>query len=359
MTFFRTMTKYGVALSVAFGAGSYLLSDLAASAPALIEQWYSRGLYQAVRWGFDHTLGLLPVPAFYVFWAAVGVWWGRRWYLRPKHQQLAYWLGTLVVFSGVTWGAFYWLWGYNYRRVPLVEQMGIELVPIVTAALWKELNYETKVLDSLRTLLKGADTMAINDDRFWPKQAEDTVRQSVVRFLEEQGYPSAARVRGRKIFPAGLLEGFNAAGLYWPFVGEGNIDAGLHPLQQLPVMAHEMAHGYGFGDEGTCNFIAYLAGVQSGNLYFAYCSHLSYWRTLAPHCYRSDSVRYNTTFRPFLPAGIRQDVRAVVAQSDRYAAFFPQFSYLFYDQYLRSQGVQSGMASYNEVIQMVYSWRKY
>ncbi|MCB0582976.1 MAG: DUF3810 family protein, partial [Phaeodactylibacter sp.] len=70
-------------------------------------------------------------------------------------------------------------------------------------------------------------------------------------------------------------------GLYFPFTGEGHIDAGLHPLQKPYVMAHELAHGYGFGDEGTCNFLGYLACIGSDDPVIAYIGHLNYWRTLA------------------------------------------------------------------------------
>ncbi|HMX42025.1 MAG TPA: DUF3810 family protein, partial [Saprospiraceae bacterium] len=151
---------------------------------------------------------------------------------------------------------------------------------------------------------------------------------------------------------------FGTAGIYWPFVGQGNLEAGLHPLRQLPVMAHEMSHGYGFTDEGECNFIEYAACHDHPNAYIAYGVHLDYWHTVAAECLRNYPARYETDFRPHIPAGIRQDERAIRRQHSRFREIAPAMRYQVYDAYLRSQGVRTGMQSYDEVLMLVQAWRR-
>jgi hypothetical protein len=344
-------------LFILFGLFSWLLSLWGKQHHDFVEQYYSRSFYQGIRFILDHTFGLLPFASFYFFWIGIIYYWFILIKKRPKIQGLgkaiAYWSLKIVSFVSIILGLFYWIWGFNYQRKSVAETLNLNPVPLDTAALWDELRIETKACDSLRFILMKNDTNALNDERFFLKNTEDSLRQAVQNWLSKHNYLAKSKVRGRILYPKGLLFGFGAAGLYWPFVGEGNIDAGLHPLQKLPTMAHEMSHGYGFGDEGTCNFIAYAACYQYSNPYIAYSNRLSYWRTVAANCRQSDPERYMKTFYPFIPAGIRQDVRAIHQQMDKYDEFFPKIRYQVYDSYLKSQGIEVGMLNYDEVMMLV------
>lgn len=348
-------------LWAAFGLGTWLLSLWAHQQPDFVEQWYSRGFFQAVRCGLDWTLGLLPFPAFYLFWAWVVAYWVWAVRRRPRfiflREKAVFWTLRVFGFAGMLLGLFFWMWGFNYARPTLTEHLGLQLMPLDSAALWQELHAETRTLDSLRTLLVGTDTNALNDKRFWPSQAEDTVRAAVEKWLASEGYPVLGRVRAHPIRPEGTLFQFGTAGIYWPFVGQGNLEAGLHPLRQLPVMAHEMSHGYGFCDEGECNFIEYAACCEHPNAYIAYCVHLDYWHTVARECLKNNTLHYETHYRNTIPAGIRQDERAIRRQHNKFQEIAPAVRYQVYDAYLKSQGVATGMQSYEEVLMLVRAWR--
>jgi len=339
-----------------------LLSTLAHRFPDLVEQWYSRGLFQVIRYVFDWSVGRLPVPSFYLFWLGILAFWillyGNRPALRGFWPKLRYWLVRLAGFAGLLTGLFFWLWGFNYARVPLATQLGLDVQALDSTALWQELRSETRALDSLRTLLAGNDTTALNDTRFWPPQAEDTVRAAVEKWLAAEHFPVGGRVRGRFIYPQGLLFKFGASGIYWPFSGEGNLEAGLHPLRKLPSMAHEMSHGYGFTDEGVCNFIAYAACSEHPNAYIAYCARLDYWNTLAGACRMNDGERYKNQYYGLIPAGILADERAIRAQHRKFRELAPDIRYQVYDSYLKSQGIAAGMLNYEEVLMLVGAWRR-
>jgi Protein of unknown function (DUF3810) len=352
----------GVGIALLFGGATGVLSRIGHMHPLWIEQWYSRGFFQILRIAWDNSIGRLPFPAFYLFWGVVLAYWVWRVWRSPAQRgwlhRVRYWILQLLAFSAVIFGLFYWMWGFNYSRLPIARQLGLQPVPLDTAALWDELRLETKVLDSLRVQLTGSDTTALTASAYRPAHMEDTVRVAVTRWLLRHHFPANGRVRARLLTPQGVLLAFGASGLYWPFGAEGNVDAGLHPLQYAPVMAHEMAHGYGFGDEGICNFIAYASGYQHPNPYIAYATRLTYWRTVAANCRKADRNRYNTTFRPFIPAGIRQDVRAIETQMDQFPELLPSVRYQVYDTYLKSQGINAGMLNYSEVIMLVRAMRQ-
>jgi hypothetical protein len=361
MKFLKNLSRYNY--WAIFGLGTLLLNLLAHQFPEFVEAWYSRGLFQWIRQGFDWTTGQLPFPSFYLFWAGVVVFWVLMFRWRPRQvtwkPKLKFWLSRGFGFVGLLVGLFFWLWAFNYARIPLEKQLGLDVQPLDSTALWQELRFETRALDSLRKVLVGNDTNALNDQRFWPTHTEDTIREAVEKWLASENFPVTGRVRGRFIYPEGTLFKFGASGIYWPFIGEGNLEAGMHPLRKLPSMAHEMSHGYGFTDEGVCNFIAYVACAQHANPYLAYCGRLDYWETVAQACLESDPERYLSQYKPFIPKGIVADVHAIRAQHRKFKELAPQVRYQVYDSYLKAQGIASGMLNYEEVLMLVRAWRKH
>jgi hypothetical protein len=185
---------------------------------------------------------------------------------------------------------------------------------------------------------------------------EEIMRENLVEALKEYDYPTPGKVRGWKLFPKGLLMRLGATGIYIPYVGQGHIDPGLHPLAQPPTMAHELAHGYGFGDEGTCNFWGYLACEKSNDPTIRYAGLLEYWREVAG-LYNQRNPEAYQSFRETLPKGMIADVRAIREAMDRYPSFFPQFNRAFYDAFLKSQGVEEGVGSYSRVVSLVIALR--
>lgn len=344
-----------------FGVCTLLLNAWAHHYPEWVEQWYSRGLFQGVRLLMDGSFGRLPFPAFYLFWIVVLFFWISGYKNRPVMNgwlsKSWYWLAKFLGFAGLLIGLFFWLWGFNYARIPLKDQLGLEVQALDSTILWQDLRAETRLLDSLRTSLTGADTNAINDTRFWPPHAEDTIRAALTTFLSSAHFPVTGRVRARFIYPEGTLFKFGASGIYWPFIGEGNLEAGMHPLRKLPAMAHEMSHGYGFSDEGVCNFLAFLACTQQSNPYIAYCARLDYWNTLAGACLDTDPQRYDRSFRPHIPKGIVADLHAIRDQNRKFKELAPAIRYQVYDSYLKAQGISSGMLNYDEVLMLVRAWR--
>ena len=361
-TTFGTLKKLSPSgIGILFGLLTLLLNTWAHHHPFFIENWYTRGLFQIIRRSLDWTTGLLPFPSFYLFWAGVLLFWIWLYCRRPRTGsfwlKVRFWLARFAGFAGLLVGLFFWMWGFNYARIPFEKQLGLDVQPVDSTELWRELRVETFAVDSLRHVLVGNDTTALNDKRLWPFCAEDTVRAAVEKWMASEGFPVGGRVRGRFIYPEGTLFKFGAAGIYWPFVGEGNVEGGLHPLRKLPAMAHEMSHGYGFCDEGVCNFIAYIACSEQSNTYLAYCARLDYWNTLAHACRRSDPERFEREFLPGIPTGILADEEAIRVQNDKFQELAPDVRYAVYDSYLKAQGVGAGMLSYEEVVMLVRAWR--
>ena len=277
--------------------------------------------------------------------------------IRKKAFSFSRSLRRFIGFIGGLTFFFFLLWGFNYNRLPVEEQLSLEIAPLSLTELKKEIELETKELIELRSLVPAlSDSMPLERDHF-PADLEVHLRENLSKTLGQYKYPNSGFVRGRLLKPKGIFLRFSSAGLYWPFVGEGNIDSGLHPIQWPYVMSHEMAHGFGFADEGTCNFWAYLSCSSSPHPAVAYAGHLSYWRSLAIQYLRYEPKAY-AAFRNNLPAGIIADLNAINQEMEKYPDFAPNLQPSFYDAYLKAQGIPEGMLNYTRVIMLVHAWRK-
>jgi len=310
----------------------------------------------------DYSIAFLPFPALYLVGAALLLWVPyrlRAWWLASYSTAWNKGAALLLSIGGFLGGVLFFfllLWGYNYSRVPLEDQLGLDLKPLHVEQLWVELREEGEQLKVLRRELPGLRTEAIGEAAL-PTDLEDRLREALENWLEEQGFPTVGQVRVKPIFPKGIFLRFSSAGLYFPWTGEGQYDAGLHPLQKISVLAHELGHGYGFGDEGSCNFLSYVACTSSDDPLIAYAGHLDHWRTLAIQYRRYAPEKY-LDYRKSLPLGVQADLDAINETLLRYPDIMPAFRYRAYDAYLKAQGIEEGMKNYSRVVMLVSAWRE-
>ncbi len=339
---------------IILGAITLLIRWVLGAFPGFVEQFYSRALFSVIRGIFDYTVTRLPFPLFHLLALVLLVWLvstivkaikrKRSWKQRLGNTAL-----SLLAFVSGFIVLFMWLWGFNYARIPLETQLNLKPHPLSTEEIKTAFIERTILLDSLRR------NLTLNDEALEPNlpvKLEDDMRVLLESALRENGYTAPGNVRARQIFPKGTLRRFSSAGIYIPFIGEGNIDGSLHPLSQPFTIAHEMAHGYGHGDEGTCNFWAYLACKRSDDPYIRYAGEYSYWRYLRSALRGLDREAYNELEAQF-SSGILNDLKSLKKSWAEYPAFFQAFHDWAYDGYLKSQGVSEGLKSYSRVVMLV------
>lgn len=353
---------YPAYLWITLGLLSVALKTITLSSPAWIEQYYSRGFYLWVRNSFDYTTSLLPFPAIYLFFGIVFLAMARelqqlRYHLRNDSFSFSCSLRKTAGFIGGLVFFFFLLWGLNYNRLPVEDHLGLQLQPLDFREIQTELELETKALIALRPLIAESSPTTPLERGHFPTDLEIHLRENLAKTLANYQYPHQSQVRGRLLHPKGVFLRFSSAGLYFPFVGEGQIDAGLYPIQWPYVMSHEMAHGFGFADEGSCNFWAYLSCTSSPHPAVAYAGHLSYWRSLAIQYQRYEPEQY-LAFRQKLPAGIQADLDRINKEMEKYPDFAPRLQPGMYHAYLKAQGIPEGLLNYKRVIMLVHAWRR-
>lgn len=337
-----------------------LLRWLGGFFPDVVEKLYAQGLFLGIRAVFDYTAGLIPVPMFYVFFIALLFSLGKNlkaFFLvqRPLRERVQRLGNHLLKSISILIVWFLGIWGFNYARIPIEEKLELTIKPLPIQTIKAETQWVTRKTLEFRKLVVGEDTAALTD-ALLPQDLEAEMRKNLKSVLEELGYVAFGNVRARELYP-GLLLRWKTAGVYWFFVGEGNIDGGLHPLQKPFTMAHEMAHGYGFGDEGTCNFLAYLACLRSSRACIKYAGMLSYWRYMAgEYRYRLPN-EFETFKNEYLSAGMANDLQAIYDNQKKYPSWMDGIRDAAYDTYLKSQGISDGLENYSRVVLLVTAWK--
>jgi Protein of unknown function (DUF3810) len=365
-----------------------VLRVLFSSFPSLTERCYSRTLFVAYRWVWDSSFGQSPVALVYVFLVLPFVWWlGRMVYFFIKKQKNtgtnivenvvektpAQWLFGFLsgIFSVIVYiiGSFLLFWGYNYCRIPFETQINIKiedsldlavlrteakLITVECAAIRDSLTAQKGVI-KIKNKARNAKKAVQIDFDF--DSLETETRANLEAVLSDLNFPTGGAVRGRLLYPAGILLRNNTAGVYLPWTGEGHLDSGLHPLQIPFTLAHEMSHGYGFTDEGVCNFLAYLACERSQNPFIKYSGRLSHWRYVFSALHKKNTPAYLWE-RAKIPRGMHEDIKSVRKKMDEYPDLLKGVQASTYDSYLKIQGVKEGMDSYDRMVALVIAWRK-
>jgi hypothetical protein len=157
--------------------------------------------------------------------------------------------------------------------------------------------------------------------------------------------------------PAGSLLRLKTAGVYFPFVFEGHIDKGLHHIEKPYVMAHEMAHAHAFTDEGVCNFIGFMTCINADNPFIQYSGWLEYQGYLYRALRRNFPEKLKEEAYK-LPRVVLTDLRDIRERLDKYPSIAPQLRDLFYNNFLKAQGVHAGIKSYAQITRLAYSYKE-
>lgn len=340
---------------------TYLCSQLFSRFPHLANDFYYKGIFQGIRVIYDYILGWIPIPMFYLVLLFTIIVIARLLKKAANNFKTKSWKSAvmtngrgLISFASAFYFLFYWMWGFNYQKPNFETTLDLDVVRISSEDLFAQLESSADMLSSLRLeMMSTADTIS----NLHPQNLESDIREQMNQFLAEYDFPNNGRVRIRKLKPKGFLLRISTAGVYIPFACEGHIDAGLHPLTWPATMAHEMAHGYGFTDEGTCNFIGYKVCIDSESKYMQYSGWLMYFRYLYSNARRADPDKFKM-FRKGLDPNVYADLVEIDKYAKRYPDIIPKVRDAVYDQYLKTHGIKEGLQSYSRMILLVDAWKR-
>lgn len=330
--------------------------------PYVVERYYSRGIYPVLARFQRALFGWIPFSVgdiLYLGLMVLLIWRlaglirrlirreaGRGWLLLLLRRTVFVFLWIYVLFNG--------LWGLNYDRLGIADQLRLEVRPYSTAELHGlismlvgEVNrldsagrVDRGVLSQMGTLRKGAiaayDTLAVQDPRF--AYTSPSVKPSLF------SYP-------------GIYLGF--AGYYNPFSGEAQVNVRTLLFTQPYTTCHEMAHQLGYAKENEANFAGFLAARNSPDPAFRYSVYFDLFLYAVRELFVRDSVLARS-YRDSLAPGVREDLRELQRFNRRYANPLEPVIWRLYGRYLRANRQPHGITTYSEVTAWLIAYmRKY
>lgn len=316
---------------------------------AWVESMYSRQTYLISQNLLTPLSSLTRVALFdvLVVIGAVGipVWWvlalrrsrrGRR--LRTAVRMV---LNTATL-AAVVYVVFLLVWGLNYRREPLTAKLDYQpqrVTPLALADLAGDVTARLNALYAVAHAEPWSDFDALPSG-LGPAFAS-VQRDLGVSRMAVTGTPKLSL----------LTPYFRRAGvdgMINPFSLEILINGSVLPFERPFVVAHEWAHLAGYANESEASFVGWLTCVAGPPP-----ARYSAWVFLFPHLIRHLDPQQQDKMWAQLDDGPMADFRAVSERVALAVPFVRRNASRVYDQYLRVNRVDEGIASYGEVVNLV------
>lgn len=318
--------------------------------PQLTEIFYFENIYKTYRELWSAAFGQIRFSLFYL-WLLFFILILLYLFIERKrnHKEWKILIIHVIVFICAHISYFYLAWGFNYGRETISERLGIQTEILKT-------EFDSELISCLHQI---NEFRKINEINFTSnlKQLNQDLEDQISQFLKMSTLPYCINVKSKSLNPSGALLVWSTAGIYWPFAGESMIDGGLHPLEIPFTMAHELAHGMGWTDEGECNWIAYEACIRNKDPYICYSGMLSYFKYLIYQIPENDSLIYDSTIQS-LNQKVKDDLASIREKHNQFPDFFPKWRNAFYNWYLKNNKIMAGMDSYGQVVNLVIHYRK-
>ncbi|MBC7902043.1 MAG: DUF3810 domain-containing protein [Gemmatimonadaceae bacterium] len=328
--------------------------------PEAVERYYSTGLYPLIS-GLQRILfGWIPFSIGDILYALTAIVLLVRLikFLKTVFRKQAtrlYWRNSLLwlVFTALMVYCFFNLvWGLNYNRIGVAQQLELKMDRYTTEELAAVMSALAVKLDSLapraatnraelgkkRNLFKGA-LQAYNScskDFSFLTYKNPSVKPSLFSYLGDyMGY----------------------TGYYNPFSGEAQVNTTVPVFVQPFTACHEIGHQLGYAKENEANFAGYLSARSSADQRFRYSVYFDmFLYGIGELTYRDSTV--SAGLRKKLPAQVKKDVAELRKFYKAYENPIEPYIRQLYAQYLRANQQPSGMKSYNEVMAFLVAYYK-
>ena len=317
---------------------------------ATVERLYSAGLYRALQPRLTFLSNQVPFSLLDAALVVVVALWAAL-VARDVMRLHSAWRATRrAAVRTITWAAaaylvFVIVWGFNYRRVRLVDALPFDATRVNGAAVR---NAAAVAVERLNGLHEPAHAAAGN------ATADPSLTEAIQRALADVGRSHPLTIgRPKRTILDPYFRRAGVDGMTDPFFLETLISTDVLPFERPFVIAHEWAHLAGVADEGEANFVGWLASQRASP-----AAQYSGWLFLYRELTQSIPAEARASVAAALGPGPRADLLAirerVLAHVDpRVAAV----GWSVYDSYLKANRVEAGAASYGDVVPLVLGAR--
>lgn len=340
-----------------------LLTLMARVDPRWVESIHAKYVYPLFANSIGWLLSLAPFSIleiliilagagllFYIVWAIVRAVRSRaQWKNHIWRLALNLCCGASVIYFG-----FVLFMGLNYYRASITEHLQISVQKSTKEELYSLCELLVHDCNFYRAQLQEDEQgVAVLQDGGYYETAE-AARDAYAALEEKIPALQAADIRNKPLLTSKLFSMVLTSGIYVPFESGINVDA---PALSVPsTMCHELTHFRGFMREEEANFLGYLACMGSERADFCYSGSLLAFDYAFSALYQED-VQLAQKIARLCDAGLLRDFQAMDDYWNQYrGTVVGETSQEIYDQYLQSNGQQSGIKSYGEMVDLLLAY---
>lgn len=164
----------------------------------------------------------------------------------------------------------------------------------------------------------------------------------------------------KKIVFSNIMSQQNLSGIFFPFTLEANYNTDMYITNMPFTICHELAHLKGYIYEDEANFIAFMACMQSDNLFFKYSGYLNVLNYVS-NDFRRNATEEEWDMRTLVTEEVASDniflTSAAWEEVNKTSPFNTEtveaVSNKLLDGNLVLNGVKDGIKSYSRVVQLL------
>lgn len=330
--------------------------------PNAVEQVYSRGVYPLIAGTIGFLTGLLPfsIAEWLLYTLIIGlpvlllVTLIRALLRKIRWVKFFRLIVTILILFGIALNVFHILWGFNYSRNTLAQQLSLDV--------------HERSLDELEELCfkLASDAIPLRaqvpEDSHGvfclPNGVADCFKRIPNAYgqLEQQIPQFVGRAaRPKYVLGAQGMSWAGISGIYIPFTVEPNVNTHQPALLIPSSAAHESAHSLGIAREDEANFAAYLACLSSNDPVLQYSGVMLALIHCGNELYRARHAAYKELYDTY-SQGMLRDLADYDAYWDRYEGPVEEAVNNVNDGYLKYNGQEEGVKSYGEMVDLLLAW---
>lgn len=327
--------------------------------PAFTEKVFTRGVFRLVGFPLEWLVSVLPfsltelmvVAAVPSLLTLLGIWLWRMFRHPNKKRTLERGCRFLAWCVSIAALLFMVMDGAHFSRVPLGKLMELPNREYTAQELY------TLCVD-LADRASAAREGLSEDEKGCMSLSQPmtaTLQQSKIGYTAlRERYPFLVtgvwRVKGVALSYWWSYTGYT--GLYCPWLGEANVNTDIPASDIGHTAAHELAHTMGFAKENECNFLGYLACVESGVPEYVYSGYLDAYIYCANALYAHNQAMWQEVYSHCSP-GMRRDLSQRNAYLKHFAGPVKESAQKVNDTFIKVNGVDSGRLSYNQMVALM------
>ena len=317
--------------------------------PSWVERVYADRIYPALQDSVTTWSNLTRVPLFdlavLAFVAALIAIWAIAWRTGRRARSFRPVLPALGRTATLLAIAYLWFlaaWGLNYRRPELEATLAFDKSRITPAAVRELAELAVQQANQLHASAHAAGFPAADD-------VPAPLLASLHEVERSLGRPRPTLpARPKRSLQSPFFRAAGVSGMLAPFFLETYVNPDLTPPERPYVLAHEWAHLAGHAPEADASFVGVLAALGADAP-----AQYSAWLDLVSEAASQLQPATQRLVLERLAEGPRRDQDAIRVRLRALVEPVQRASWATYDQMLKSQGVEEGVASYSRVIELL------